>query len=77
MSAAIQERDDVRHVIVIASTDNDCGLGYLIGFDGVTHMKIVKRFGPLDFIPYIEVWRGDRLWAEIPQHNTLSVEFLP
>jgi|GEM_PF-7025972 len=75
--AEIQERDDVRMALVVAATDNDCGLAYVIGFDGVTQIKVVKRFGPLDFIPYIEVWRGDRLWAEIPQHNTLSVEFQP
>lgn len=74
---AINERDDVRWVVVVAATENDGGLGYLIGFEGVTSIRIVKRFGPLDFIPYIEVWRGERLWAEIPQHNTLSVEFQP
>lgn len=77
MTSEIQERDDVFWVLVAAPTEGDCGLGYRIGFEGVTQMKIVKRFGPLDFIPYIEVWRGDRLWAEIPQHNTLSVEFQP
>lgn len=72
----IAQRDDVFFVVVIASTENDCGLAYRIGFDGVTQMKIVKRHGPMDWIPYVEVWRGDKLYAEIPQHNTLSVEFV-
>lgn len=72
---SIIERDDVFWVLVAAATENDGGLGYRIGFDGVTHMKIVKRHGPMDWIPYIEVWRGEKLHAEIPQHNTLSVEF--
>ena len=71
----IEQRDDVQWVLVVAPTPDDGGLGYLVGHDGVTAIKIVSRFGPLDFIPYVEVWRGDRLFAEIPQHNTLSVEF--
>ena len=72
---SITERNDVRWALVVAATDNDGGLGYLIGHDGVTKMKIVKRHGPMDWIPYVEVWQGDHLHAELPQHNCLAVEF--
>ena len=71
----ITERDDVRWVLVVAQTENDGGLGYLIGHDGVTMMKIVKRHGPMDWIPYVEVWQGDHLYAEMAQHQCLCVEF--
>jgi hypothetical protein len=72
---SITERSDVHHVFIIPHNDDDGGLAYLIGFDGVTSMRIVARHGPLDFIPYIEVWKGNHLHAEVPQHQTLSVEF--
>lgn len=71
----ITERNDVRYVLVYAPFDGDGGLAYLIGHDGVTEMRIVRRAGPVAFIAYVEVYQGDHLYAEIPQHNTLCVEF--
>ena len=71
----IIERDDVRYVLVCAPFEGDSGLGYMLGHDGVTAIKVVKRHGPMDWIPYIEVWRGDHLWAEIAQHQCVCVEF--
>lgn len=75
-AVGVFERNDVRYVLICNPTDNDGGLAYLIGHDGVTEMRIVKRKGPLDWIPYIAVYRGDAIYAEIPQHNALCVEFL-
>ena len=69
------ERNDVRYALIAYATDNDGGLAYLIGHDGVTEMRIVKRKGPLDWMPYVEVYQGDHLFAEMPQHSTLCVEF--
>jgi hypothetical protein len=72
----ITERDDVSYVVIVPWNDNDGGLAYRIGYQDVTMMKIVKRHGVGDWMPYVEVWQGDRLFAEIPQHNTLTVEFI-
>lgn len=73
MAVKIKERDDVRYVLVC--DNNDGGLAYFIGCDGVTSIKIVERAGPYDFLAYIEVWQGEHLHAELPQHSTLTVEF--
>lgn len=73
--SAIRERNDVRYVLIVGQTDLDGGLAYLIGHDSVTEIRITKRHGPMDWIPYVEVYQGDLLYAEIPQHNTLCVEF--
>lgn len=74
---SIQEREDVRFAVIVPWNESDGGLSYMVGFDGVTSMKIVKRHGPMDWLPYVEVWKGDHLHAEVPQHQTLTVEFLP
>lgn len=71
----ISERDDVRWVLVSAPFEGDSGVGYLVGHDGVTAIKIAKRHGPMDWIPYIEVWQGEHLHAECAQHQCLAVEF--
>ncbi len=71
----IVERDDVVFVIVVPWNDNDGGLVYRIGWEGVTAMNISKRHGLMDWVPYVEVWQDEHLHAEIPQHQTLTVEF--
>lgn len=72
---SIITRNDVRYVIICGPSEGDSGLAYMTGHDGVTEMRIVARHGPMDWIPYVEVYHGTRLLAEIPQHNTLCVEF--
>ena len=72
---SITERDDVRYVLVSPPFEGDSGLAYLIGFDDVTTIKIVKRHGLMDWIPYVEVWQGDHLYAECAQHQCAVVEF--
>jgi len=71
----ILERGNVDFVVVVPWNDNDGGLCYRVGYDGVTEIKIVKRHGPMDWLPYVEVWKGERLFAEVPQHQTLTVEY--
>lgn len=73
----IQERDDANFVVVVPWNENDGGLCYRIGFDGVTKIEIAKRHGPMDWLPYVVVWRGSDLYAEIAQHQCLTVEFEP
>jgi hypothetical protein len=72
---SIVERMDVNYVVVVPWSDNDGGHAYKVGFDNVTMIEVVKRHGPMDWIPYIVVWQGDHLYAEVPQHQTLTVEF--
>lgn len=74
---SILERKDVNFVVVVPWNDNDGGLCYRVGFDGVTMIEIVKRHGPMDWLPYVAVWRGDALYAEVAQHQCLTVEFNP
>ena len=72
---SILERKDVNYVVVVPWNESDGGLCYRIAFDSVTMIEIVKRHGPMDWLPYVVVWQGDHLYAEIPQHQTLTVEF--
>ncbi len=73
----ITERRDVYHVVFMAPIDGDGGCGFLCGRDGVTEIMIVARKGPMDWLPYIEVWKGGHLHAEAAQHQVAWVEFLP
>lgn len=72
---SVTERDDVDYVLICAPFEGDSGLGYCVNREGVTAIKIVKRHGPMDWIPYVEVWMGDRLHAETAQHMCAFVEF--
>lgn len=72
---SIIERDDVLYVCIYAPFEGDGGEGFRVGHQGVTTIKIVKRHGPMDWIPYVEIWVGDRLHAEAPQHSTSWLEF--
>lgn len=76
MSKDIQERDDVRAVYIVPWSESDGGLSYIVGYGEVTAIKIVARHGPMDWLPYVEVWKGDKLFAEAAQHNCLAVEFV-
>jgi DMSO/TMAO reductase YedYZ molybdopterin-dependent catalytic subunit len=72
---SIQERDDVEYVCIYPPTEGDEGEGFRIGYRGVTAIKIVKRHGPMDWIPYVEVYAGDHLHAEAAQHQCSFVSF--
>jgi len=72
---SVTERDDVLYVCFYAPFEGDDGAGFRVGYHGVTAIKIVKRHGPMDWIPYVEIWTGDRLHAEAPQHSTSWLEF--
>lgn len=72
---SIQERDDVLYVCIYPPSEGDEGEGFRIGYRDVTAIKIVKRHGPMDWIPYIEVWQGDHLLAEAAQHQCAFVQF--
>ena len=73
----IQERHDVRYVLIYPPFEGDSGLGYWVGGAGVTEIRIVKRHGVGDWMPYVEVWKGDHLHSEVAQHKCSEVEFLP
>lgn len=71
----ITERDDIHYVCISPPFEGDEGAGYRIGYQGVTAIKIVKRHGPMDWIPYVEIWVGDHLEAEAAQHQCSHVVF--
>jgi hypothetical protein len=74
---SVTERDDVLYVCISppnrAGTDE--GEGFRVGYSDVTAIKIARRHGPMDWLPYIEVWKGDHLHAEAAQHQCSWVEF--
>ena len=73
----VLERDDVRYVLIYPPFEGDCGQSYWVGGEGVTAIKIVKRHGPMDWLPYVEVWKGEHLHSDVAQHQCSEVEFLP
>jgi hypothetical protein len=40
-------------------------LGYQIGYQGVTYMRVVRVPGQMSFCPWIEVYKGDKLFTRI------------
>ena len=77
MTHRINERDDVEFAVFMAPIEGDGGESFRVGRDGVTAIKVVARPGPMDWLPYIEVWQGDHLHVEVPQHQIAWIEFLP
>jgi len=73
----IIQRDDVHYVLICAPFEGDSGIGYMVGQQGVTAIKIVARHGPMDWIPYVEVWKGCHLHSEAAQHQCVEVQFMP
>ena len=74
---SIQERKDVLYVCIYPPFEGDEGEGFRVGYRGVTEIKVVQRYGPCDWLPYIEIWMGDRLHAEAAQHQCSWIEFKP
>lgn len=72
---SIIERDDVEYVTIIAPIEGDEGEGFRVGLRDVTAIKIVKRQGPMDWLPYVEIWKGDHLHGEAAQHQCVFVQF--
>lgn len=72
---AIQERNDVLYVCIYPPFEGDEGEGFRVGYQDVTEIRIAKRHGPMDWIPYVEIWKGGHLYAEAPQHQTCWLEF--
>lgn len=73
----VRERNDVLYVCIYPPSEGDEGEGFRIGYQDVTAIKIVARHGPMDWLPYVEVWKGDHLHAEAAQHQCSWIEFLP
>ncbi len=47
---------------------------YQIGTD-VTEIKETQREGQMSYIPYVEVWKGDKKFAEFCMHNIVGVYY--
>lgn len=74
---SVQERDDVLCVCIYPPSENSEGGGFRVGYHDVTAIKLVKRHGPMDWIPYVEIWKGDHLHGEAAQHQCSWIEFMP
>jgi hypothetical protein len=48
---------------------------YDVGYGDVTEIRKVGRPSHYCDVPYIEVWKGDDLYAEFCQHNVAAVYF--
>lgn len=77
MGAEITERRDVYMVVIPFRPEEEGDCVFRCGVDGVTEIMIVARKGPMDWIPYVEVWKGDHLHAEAAQHQASWIEFQP
>ena len=47
--------------------------GYTVGFDGVTRIEKTEKNGHMALLPYLAVFKGDALFAELCQHNVTVV----
>lgn len=63
----------------IHSVDGPCGpegsISYIVGHHGVTRIEQVLKSGMYSNLAYLRVWAGDKVLAELPQHNTEHVRF--
>ena len=41
----------------------------VVGYNGITEIREVNESGEYSFIPWVEVWAGDRLHARFNQHK--------
>ena len=48
---------------------------YKVGENDVTQINAVQKEGQMSYIPYIQVWKNDVLFAEFCQHNILGVYY--
>ena len=58
--------------IILVELGDEC---YKVGHFGVTKIEQTVKSGEYSYIPYVRVWRGDEVLAEIPQHKTTCVIF--
>lgn len=48
---------------------------YYVGEKDVTEIRAVQKEGSMSYIPYVQVWKGEKLFAEFCQHNITGVYF--
>lgn len=79
MYHGIDERRDIYRAVIMAPIDDDGNgwFSFCCGVNGITEVSIVARKGPNDWIPYVQVWKGEHLHAEAAQHQAAWIEFLP
>jgi hypothetical protein len=54
---------------------NDGQDGYTVDQNGITRIEQTEKKGHYDMLPYIAVYAGDTLVAEMCQHNITLVVF--
>ena len=49
---------------------------YRIGdLSGVTKIELFELPGPYCMLPYIRVWKGDKIYAEYPRHQCIGIRY--
>lgn len=61
------------HKVILSDDGAEKYQAWTLGVNGITEIKIVQKEGPMSFIPYVQVWRGEKLFAEYCQHNIFGV----
>lgn len=56
-------------------TTSDGTEGFIVGSAGVTEIKEVEKNGLHCHIPYIEVYKGEKLFASFCRHNIVGVYY--
>ncbi len=47
------------------------------GRDGITLIIMNEKKGPMDYLPYVQIYKGNHLHAEYALHNIVGVEYEP
>jgi len=51
------------------------GFAYMVGSQNVTKIEAYEESGPYCMIPYIRVWKGEKLEAEFCKHQIVGVYY--
>jgi len=65
-TSATQEMFDDPREIEMVSNDDACINLYMLGQRGVTRIEVYKESGPMSYLPYIAIWKGDFLYERLP-----------
>ena len=71
----LQTEPTIDYVLVMAPIEGDEGIGWRVGYRGVTRIDFTEKTGVYSNIPYIRVWKGDALFAEYARHKCVGVEY--
>ncbi len=66
---------EIKYAHIFYSDEN--GESHVVGHSGVTRITMADKKGPMDFVPYVQIWKGEHLHAEYALHNIVGIEYAP